>query len=85
MAISPGDRFGLLTVLRAIGTARHGQTRYRCQCDCGRRIRVLTCSLVNRLTRACGRCQTNGLGLHFPLRPARPSLAFRPTQQPPIF
>lgn len=64
-----GQRFGRLVVLERAGTAKGGQARWRCRCDCGgetvalgnnlrRQNHTLSCGCVNReRTAAVGRAQ----------------------------
>ena len=47
-----GQRFGRLVVLHRAGKSRHGQTLWRCRCDCGRETKVMTGNLGR--TKACG-------------------------------
>ena len=53
-----GQRFGALTVLHRDGSEPHGNLRrwpvWRCECDCGYRVRVRGDSLRRGRTRSCG-------------------------------
>lgn len=53
-AIHPGERYGMLVVIRreADDTSRH--CRYLCHCDCGNDVVVLGGSLRIGKTRSCG-------------------------------
>jgi hypothetical protein len=60
--LNPGDRFGLLVVIREVGTkkypgAKDGRGSYRaflCQCDCGKKVETSLGHLRSGHTRSCG-------------------------------
>lgn len=49
-----GRTFGRLTVLAHVGSAANRQSRWRCQCNCGKEVIVPRSSLVDGHTRSCG-------------------------------
>lgn len=49
-----GHRFGSLTVLNRVGTARDGQATWLCICDCGCETTAQVGNLRNGHTRSCG-------------------------------
>jgi hypothetical protein len=49
-----GQRFGRLVVLSDAGNDGHGQSRWRCLCDCGREAIVKAAYLRTGDTRSCG-------------------------------
>ena len=51
--ISPGDRFGKLTVL-----SEQKGGKILCRCDCGKEVSVARCSLTSGGTKSCG-CKRN--------------------------
>ena len=51
-----GQKFGRLTVLSRADNAQNGNTRWLCQCDCGKQKTILGSSLVSGGTKSCG-CQ----------------------------
>jgi hypothetical protein len=56
-----GIRFGQLIVLCDDGKNRHGQTLWRCVCDCGGHTLTYSTFLKNGHTRSCG-CLVRGAG-----------------------
>ncbi|MBR5260205.1 MAG: hypothetical protein IKV48_07040, partial [Eggerthellaceae bacterium] len=60
--IQPGDRFGLLTVVRELNKrTNRGERQYECVCDCGRMTTLRKSALTgNRPTRSCGCLRANG-------------------------
>lgn len=53
-AIHPGERYGMLIVIRREADGPRRQCRYLCHCDCGNDIIVLGGSLRTGKTRSCG-------------------------------
>lgn len=49
-----GKKYGKLTVLEEVGKNKWGKTIYRCKCDCGNEIKVLSNSLRIGHTQSCG-------------------------------
>jgi len=49
-----GQRFGKLLVLSYAGASPHGQSLWRCACDCGQSTTVIRGSLVAGSTKSCG-------------------------------
>jgi len=49
-----GRRFGMLTVEGVESLNGHGEARYFCRCDCGRRTLVWAGNLRSGNTRSCG-------------------------------
>ncbi len=49
-----GHVIGRWTVLKYLGTDKHGHARWDCQCLCGTRRAVLSSSLVRRISLSCG-------------------------------
>lgn len=49
-----GTRFGRLMVIERTGNARDGHARWRCLCDCGKRVTVCGNDLKKSTTRSCG-------------------------------
>ncbi len=49
-----GQKFGRLTVLSRADNDQNGNTRWLCQCDCGKQKTVLGSSLVSGHTKSCG-------------------------------
>lgn len=55
MAITVGKRFGLLTVIQALGRARaYGPAKFLVRCDCGTEKAVLDSNLSGGRTVSCG-------------------------------
>lgn len=52
VAIEPGARFGLLTVIRK--AASGGKARFECVCECGGTLTTLAASLRQGRTQSCG-------------------------------
>lgn len=52
--ITPGQQFGRLTVLGAVGRAKSGHKIWRCQCICGAITDVLASNLRRKNTQSCG-------------------------------
>jgi len=48
-----GNRYGALTVLSFISRNSHGNSRWLCLCDCGKRVPVMYQNLGKR-TNSCG-------------------------------
>ena len=49
-----GQRFGMLTVLKRVGTSKNRKAIWRCQCDCGKKTDVSSVDLVTGNTKSCG-------------------------------
>src|SRR5690349_15250376 len=47
-------RFSMLTVQKRVTSSRNGHTRWRCVCDCGREVDVLSTHLIQGKTKSCG-------------------------------
>jgi hypothetical protein len=58
-----GRRFGLLTVLRSVGTDNHGGLIWECRCKCGEKHRAISHQLLNGDVKSCG-CLPCGLTKH---------------------
>lgn len=52
--IPPGERYGLLTVLRRVADDPRGKTVLACRCDCGQEVSVRANSLRAGNTTSCG-------------------------------
>jgi hypothetical protein len=52
--ISPGERFGLLTIIKRQGSNKYRQSVYLCKCDCGNEHVVGGRFLRRGSTRSCG-------------------------------
>lgn len=46
--------FGMLAIIKRIGTDKWGQSRWLCMCDCGNKTIVVGSSLKRGLTQSCG-------------------------------
>lgn len=49
-----GERYGKLIVLEEIGKNKWGKIMYKCKCDCGNEVNVLSNSLRTNHTQSCG-------------------------------
>src|SRR5690349_3092837 len=49
-----GERFGLLTAIKAVGRNHRNNVVWLCQCDCGNSTSVITTRLIKGKTRSCG-------------------------------
>lgn len=49
-----GQRFGRLTVVKFVGTDKHGSTLWKCKCDCESEVTVLANNLRRGHTTSCG-------------------------------
>lgn len=49
-----GERYGKLVVLKEIGKNKWGKIIYKCKCDCGNEVNVLSNSLRTNHTQSCG-------------------------------
>ena len=47
-------RYDRLTVLREAGKNKHGQSLWKCHCECGQKVIVLLSSLTSGRTKSCG-------------------------------
>lgn len=57
LRVSPGERFGRLTVIAAAGLVKRGEWNRSvslCRCDCGTEIKVMDNSLRTGNTKSCG-------------------------------
>ncbi len=56
--VSPGDKFGLLTIVEEAESGRTPKgrpyRRFRCQCDCGSEVIVYLSKLASNHTKSCG-------------------------------
>ena len=52
--IKNGDRFGKLIVLYKTGKTKDRHAVYRCKCDCGSELDVISTNLKSGNTRSCG-------------------------------
>ena len=53
-AISPGDRFGILTVVELAGRSKDGHKAWLCLCDCGSESVKQSNNLKSGSSRSCG-------------------------------
>lgn len=49
-----GQKFGRLTVLEDVGRTKHGSVIWKCLCDCGNTVEVITATLQRGHTKSCG-------------------------------
>lgn len=49
-----GQKFGRLTVIEEVGRDIHGNTKWRCKCECGGEIIVYAGNLRKGYTKSCG-------------------------------
>lgn len=49
-----GIKYGMLTAEKRVESTRHGQARWVCRCDCGRRVTVIGVNLTSGMTQSCG-------------------------------
>lgn len=49
-----GQRFGMLTVMKRVGTNKHRKALWKCKCDCGKNTTVASVDLVTGNTKSCG-------------------------------
>lgn len=49
-----GQRFGLLTVIKRVGTTENRKALWKCKCDCGKSTIVRTADLKSGNTKSCG-------------------------------
>jgi len=49
-----GQRFGRLTVVERVGTDKWGYILWKCKCDCGNEVTVISASLRSGATTSCG-------------------------------
>lgn len=54
-----GQRFGRWTVLKK-GESKNQNSYWLCQCDCGRVVSVMGCSLRNGRSTKCRSCASRG-------------------------
>ncbi len=52
--ITPGMKFGRLTVLERTGTSPNGSILWRCRCECGKEKTATTSHLVGGYVQSCG-------------------------------
>jgi hypothetical protein len=55
--LKKGQRFALLTVIRFAGINKHGETTWRCLCDCGEKTTVPSYDLRTGHVKSCGHLQ----------------------------
>jgi hypothetical protein len=55
--LSPGTKCGKLTLIEIDGVYKNGSYFWKCLCDCGGYVRVLTAQLKNGRTKTCGCAQ----------------------------
>jgi hypothetical protein len=51
-----GQRFGSLTVIERVGTKWKSCALWKCKCDCGNEIEVISADLNRRKYKTCGKC-----------------------------
>ena len=49
-----GRKFNFLLVVSRAENSAHGQTRWNCVCDCGRKVVISSSNLRNKTTKSCG-------------------------------
>lgn len=49
-----GERFGMLTVMKRVGTNKFRKALWQCKCDCGKTVDVSSVDLVTGNTKSCG-------------------------------
>lgn len=49
-----GQRFGRLTAIERVGTAKNRQSLWKCKCDCGNEVTVPAYTLKSGRTTSCG-------------------------------
>ncbi len=49
-----GQRFGMLTVIKRVGTNKHRKALWKCKCDCGKITTVSSVDLRSGNTKSCG-------------------------------
>lgn len=54
-----GQRSGRLVALKRLGSNRHGQGVWLCQCDCGKSTKALITDIRNGYKKSCGCLRTN--------------------------
>lgn len=54
-----GEKFGMLTPIKVVGTNKYGYSIWNCKCDCGKEKQVTSRELLSGDTISCG-CQKNG-------------------------
>lgn len=54
LSVHPGERYGMLTVIKRVEDGPRRRVRYLCQCDCGGRVIVRATSLRCGETKSCG-------------------------------
>lgn len=52
--MSPGEKYGRLTVKEYVGNNKHRSAMWKCLCDCGKEIIVKGCQLRSGKTKSCG-------------------------------
>lgn len=57
-----GQRFGMLKVIEQAESAENRQTRWLCQCDCGRTYVAYGVNLKANRTVSCGQCTKEEMG-----------------------
>lgn len=59
-----GQKFGKLTVKEYVGTDRWRVAKWKCKCDCGKEVTVISCSLKTGNTKSCG-CLVHKHGMSY--------------------
>src|SRR6516164_3532762 len=54
VVLAVGERFGRLTVVERVASDRHGQSRWKCLCDCGNVSYPLASNLRSGGSQSCG-------------------------------
>lgn len=54
LAVNPGDKYGLLTVVSYAGRDKNDYASYLCNCDCGQSTITRGTSLVRGVAKSCG-------------------------------
>lgn len=49
-----GQRFGMLMVMKRVGTNQHRKALWKCKCDCGKTTTVSSIDLTTGNTKSCG-------------------------------
>jgi len=48
------QRFGRLTVIKAVGKDKHGHYKWKCKCECGGEVTTASSRLITGKTKSCG-------------------------------
>jgi hypothetical protein len=49
-----GQKFGRLTAIARAGTSKHGKVTWKCHCDCGKELNVISGNLISGMSKSCG-------------------------------